>query len=53
MTDWFARHVLHANDVDASYAIVPQRFENWTPPTLRPGGMLDAQLAKLAGFTKP
>jgi hypothetical protein len=37
----------------ARYAVVPQRFKNWTLPTLLPVRMLDAQLAKLLGITKP
>src|SRR6202161_3040430 len=35
------------------YAGVPQRFKNWTLPRLLPVRMLDAQLAKLLGLTKP
>src|SRR6202161_3655438 len=35
------------------YAVVPQRFKNWTLPRLLPVRMLDAQLAKLLGLTKP
>lgn len=34
------------------YAVVPQRFKNWTLPRLLPDRMLDAQLAKLLGLTK-
>jgi NAD(P)-dependent dehydrogenase (short-subunit alcohol dehydrogenase family) len=37
----------------ARYAIVPQRFKNWTLPRLLPARMLDSQLAKLLGLTKP
>jgi hypothetical protein len=37
----------------ARYAVVPQRFKNWTLPRLLPARMLDAQLAKLLGLTKP
>src|SRR5580692_1963269 len=37
----------------ARYAVVPQRFKNWTLPRLLPTRMLDAQLAKLLGLTKP
>jgi NAD(P)-dependent dehydrogenase (short-subunit alcohol dehydrogenase family) len=37
----------------ARYAIVPQRFKNWTLPRLLPVRMLDAQLAKLLGLAKP
>jgi hypothetical protein len=36
----------------ARYAVVPQRFKNWTLPRLLPARMLDAQLAKLLGLTK-
>jgi len=36
----------------ARYAVVPQRFKNWTLPRLLPVRMLDAQLAKLFGLTK-
>jgi NAD(P)-dependent dehydrogenase (short-subunit alcohol dehydrogenase family) len=34
----------------ARYAVVPQRFKNWTLPRLLPVRMLDAQLAKLLGL---
>jgi hypothetical protein len=34
------------------YAVVPQRFKNWTLPRLLPVRMLDAQLAKMMGLTK-
>jgi NAD(P)-dependent dehydrogenase (short-subunit alcohol dehydrogenase family) len=34
------------------YAVVPQRFKNWTMPRLLPVRMLDAHLAKLLGLTK-
>ena len=37
----------------ARYAVVPQRFKNWTLPRLVPVRMLDAQLAKLLGIKKP
>jgi hypothetical protein len=37
----------------ARYAVVPQRFKNWTLPRLLPARMLDAQLAKLLGLTRP
>jgi len=36
----------------ARYAVVPQRFRNWTLPRILPARMLDAQLAKLLGLTK-
>jgi hypothetical protein len=34
------------------YAVIPQRFKNWTLPRLLPTRMLDAQLAKLLGLTR-
>jgi NAD(P)-dependent dehydrogenase (short-subunit alcohol dehydrogenase family) len=34
------------------YAVVPQRFKNWTLPRLLPARMLDAGLAKQLGLTK-
>ncbi len=37
----------------ARYAIVPQRFKNWTLPRLLPTRMLDAYLAKQMGLTNP
>ena len=37
----------------ARYAVVPQRFKNWTLPRLLPTRMLDAYLAKQMGLTKP
>jgi NAD(P)-dependent dehydrogenase (short-subunit alcohol dehydrogenase family) len=37
----------------ARYAVVPQRFKNWTIPRLLPTRMLDAYLAKQMGLTKP
>ena len=36
----------------ARYAVVPQRFKNWTLPRLLPARMFDVQLAKLLGLTK-
>ncbi len=36
----------------ARYAVVPQRFKNWTLPRLLPTRMVDAELAKQFGFTK-
>ena len=36
----------------ARYAVVPQRFKNWTLPRLIPMRMLDAGLAKALGLTK-
>jgi NAD(P)-dependent dehydrogenase (short-subunit alcohol dehydrogenase family) len=37
----------------ARYAVVPQRFKNWTLPRLLPVGMLDAGFSKALGLTKP
>jgi hypothetical protein len=37
----------------ARYAVVPQRFKNWTLPRLLPTRMLDAFLAKQLGLRKP
>jgi short-subunit dehydrogenase len=37
----------------ARYAVIPQRFKNWTLPRLLPARMLDAALAKALGLTKP
>jgi NAD(P)-dependent dehydrogenase (short-subunit alcohol dehydrogenase family) len=37
----------------AHYAVVPQRFKNWTLPRLLPTRMLDAGLAKQLGLKKP
>lgn len=34
------------------YAVVPQRFKNWTLPRLLPVRMLDGQLAKMIGLIK-
>src|SRR6202051_3413433 len=36
----------------ARYAVVPQRFKNWTLPRLLPTRLLDAYLAKQMGLTK-
>jgi NAD(P)-dependent dehydrogenase (short-subunit alcohol dehydrogenase family) len=36
----------------ARYAVVPQRFKNWTLPRLLPVRMLDTQLAKMLGLRK-
>ena len=36
----------------ARYAVVPQRFKNWTLPRLLPTRMLDAYLAKQMGLKK-
>jgi len=37
----------------ARYAVVKQRFKNWTLPRLLPTRMLDAVVAKQLGFVKP
>src|ERR1700691_5260070 len=37
----------------ARYAVVPQRFKNWTLPRLLPTRMLDSYLAKQMGLKKP
>jgi NAD(P)-dependent dehydrogenase (short-subunit alcohol dehydrogenase family) len=37
----------------ARYAVVPQRFKNWTLPRLLPTKMLDAGLAKQLGLKRP
>jgi NAD(P)-dependent dehydrogenase (short-subunit alcohol dehydrogenase family) len=37
----------------ARYAVIPQRFKNWTLHRLLPTRMVDAQLAKMLGLTKP
>ena len=34
------------------YAVIPQRFKNWTLPRLVPARMLDAELAKQMKLTK-
>jgi NAD(P)-dependent dehydrogenase (short-subunit alcohol dehydrogenase family) len=36
----------------ARYAVIKQRFKNWTLPRLLPARMLDAVVAKQLGFTK-
>jgi NAD(P)-dependent dehydrogenase (short-subunit alcohol dehydrogenase family) len=36
----------------ARYAVVPQRFKNWTLPSLLPTRMLDTYLAKQMGLTR-
>jgi NAD(P)-dependent dehydrogenase (short-subunit alcohol dehydrogenase family) len=36
----------------ARYAVIPQRFKNWTLPRLVPTRMLDAELAKQMKLTK-
>jgi NAD(P)-dependent dehydrogenase (short-subunit alcohol dehydrogenase family) len=38
---------------NARYAVVRQRFKNWTLPRLLPARMLDAILAKQLGFIRP
>src|SRR5580698_5538940 len=41
---------LTATKPKARYAVVPQRFKNWTLPRLLSARMLDAQLAKMMGL---
>jgi NAD(P)-dependent dehydrogenase (short-subunit alcohol dehydrogenase family) len=49
-----AVHVaLTAAKPKSRYAVVPQRFKNWTLPRILPMRMLDAYLAKQMGLTKP
>jgi NAD(P)-dependent dehydrogenase (short-subunit alcohol dehydrogenase family) len=36
----------------ARYAVIPQRFRNWTLPRLLPARMVDAEFAKMLGLTK-
>src|ERR1700692_1687469 len=49
-----AVHVaLTAAKPKARYAVVPQRFKNWTLPRLLPTRMLDSYLAKHMGLKKP
>jgi hypothetical protein len=36
----------------ARYAVIPQRFKNWTLPRLVPARMLDAEFAKQMKLTK-
>jgi NAD(P)-dependent dehydrogenase (short-subunit alcohol dehydrogenase family) len=36
----------------ARYAVVPQRFKNWTLPRLLPARMLDGAIAKQLGLTR-
>jgi NAD(P)-dependent dehydrogenase (short-subunit alcohol dehydrogenase family) len=43
---------LTATKPKARYAIVPQRFKNWTLPRLLPTRMVDAAIAKQMGFIK-
>jgi len=43
---------LTAKKPKARYAVVPQRFKNWTFPRLLPTRMLDAGLAKQLGLKK-
>ena len=37
----------------ARYAVIPQRFKNWTLPRLLPARMLDGVIAKQLGLQKP
>jgi NAD(P)-dependent dehydrogenase (short-subunit alcohol dehydrogenase family) len=49
-----AVHVaLTAPKPKARYAVIPQRFKNWTLPRLLPTRMLDLGLAKQLGLKKP
>ena len=49
-----AVHVaLTAAKPKARYAVVPQRFKNWTLPRLLPVRMLDAAVAKQMGLKRP
>jgi hypothetical protein len=36
----------------ARYAVIPQRFKNWTLPRLLPARMVDAEFAKQMGLKK-
>jgi len=47
-----ARVALTTAKPKARYAVVPQRFKNWTLPRLLPTRMLDAYLAKQMKLTK-
>ena len=44
---------LSAAKPKARYAIIMQRFKNWTLPRLLPARMLDAVIAKQLGFVNP
>jgi NAD(P)-dependent dehydrogenase (short-subunit alcohol dehydrogenase family) len=44
---------LSAAKPKARYAVIKQRFKNWTLPRLLPARMLDAVVAKQLGFVKP
>jgi hypothetical protein len=44
---------LSAAKPKARYAVIPQRFKNWTLPRLLPVRMLDAAVAKQMGLKKP
>jgi NAD(P)-dependent dehydrogenase (short-subunit alcohol dehydrogenase family) len=44
---------LSAAKPKARYAVIKQRFKNWTLPRLLPARMLDAVIAKQLGFAKP
>ena len=45
-------HALTTSHPKARYAIVPQKFRNWTLPRLLPSRFLDRMMAKQLGFTK-
>jgi hypothetical protein len=44
---------LSAAKPKARYAVVKERFKNWTLPRLLPARMLDAIVAKQLGLAKP
>ena len=48
----FTYAVLTARHPKTRYAIVPQRFSNWTLPRLLPARVLDRLMAKQLGFRK-
>ncbi len=48
----FTYQVLTAKNPKTRYAIVPQRFTNWTLPRLMPARVLDRLMAKQLGFRK-
>jgi hypothetical protein len=53
--DVIARSIFHALTVSkpkVRYAVVPQRFKNWTLPGLLPKRMVDGFLAKQFGLVK-
>ncbi len=48
----FTYKVFTAKNPKTRYAIVPQRFSNWTLPRLLPARVLDRLMAKRLGFSK-